>query len=58
MNLINITLPTQKAMNMDATVIIINSMNISYTHMIIYGLFILLIFIGLIVWLTTFKKGG
>lgn len=58
MNLINITLPTKKALNMDAPVIIVNSMNISFTHMIIYGLFILLVFIGLIVWLSTFKKGG
>lgn len=58
MNLINITLPTKKALSMDAPVIIVNSMNISFTHIIIYGLFILLVFIGLIVWLSTFKKGG
>jgi hypothetical protein len=58
MNLINITLPTKKALSMDAPVIVINSMNISFTHMIIYGLFILLVFIGLIVWLSTFKRGG
>jgi hypothetical protein len=58
MNLINITIPTKHALNMDEPIIIINSININYTSVIIYGLFILLFFIGIAVWLTTFKRGG
>ena len=58
MNFINITIPTKHAMSMDEPIIIINSINMSYTTIIIYGLFILLFFIGIAVWLTTFKKGG
>jgi hypothetical protein len=54
----NITLPVKSAMNMNAPIIIINSIEISYTTIIIYGLFALMIFIGLAVWIMTFKKGG
>jgi len=54
----NITFSPKPAMSMDATIITIESIKISYVTIIIYGLFILLVFIGLAVWIMTFKKGG
>jgi hypothetical protein len=58
MDIINLTIPTRHALNMEEPILIINSTNVSYTTIIIYGLFILLFFIGIAVWLSTFKRGG
>jgi hypothetical protein len=54
----NLTLSPKPPLNMDSTVIIIHTYNLSYTDMIIYGLFALLAFIALVVWIMSFKKGG
>ena len=54
----NITLIPKPAMSMDAPIIIIDSIKISYETMIIYGLFAILVFIGLAVWIMSFRKGG
>ncbi len=54
----NITLSTNTALTMDSTVLTIDWLKLSYTDLIIYGLFGLLIFIGLAVWAMTFKRGG
>lgn len=54
----NITLSHQTALSMDSTVITIDALKFSYNDLIIYGLFSLLIFIGLIVWIMVFKRGG
>lgn len=43
---------------MDSTVIIVHTYDISYTDMIIYGLFGLLAFIALVAWVMSFKRGG
>lgn len=43
---------------MDSTLIIIHTYEISYTDMIIYGLFGLLAFIALAVWIMSVKRGG
>jgi len=54
----NITLSTEPITNMNSPLIIIDSFKISYETIIIYGLIALLIFIGLAVWIITFKRGG
>lgn len=54
----NITLPLKPAMSMDAPVIFIDSNGISYASMIIYGCFILMVFIGIIIGILVFKRGG
>jgi hypothetical protein len=54
----NITLPLKPAMTMDAPVIFINSYGVSYTSMIIYGCFALMVFIGIVIGILVFKRGG
>ena len=54
----NITLSTNTALTMDSTVLTIEWLKLSYVDLIIYGLFGLLVFIGLAVWAMTFKQGG
>jgi hypothetical protein len=54
----NITLSTNTALTMDSTVLTIEWIKLSYTDLIVYGLFTLLAFIGFAVWAMTFKKGG
>jgi hypothetical protein len=54
----NITIIPKPAMSMNAPIIIIDSIKISYETIIIYGLFIILVFIGLSVWVMSFRKGG
>jgi hypothetical protein len=53
----NITIPV-KPVTMDAPLIIINSMKISYTDIIIYGLFAVIVFIALAAWIISYKRGG
>ena len=45
-------------MTMDAPVIFINSYGVSYTSMIIYGCFALMVFIGIVIGILVFKRGG
>jgi hypothetical protein len=54
----NLTLSPKPPLSMDSTVIVIHTYNLSYTDMIIYGLFALLVFIALVVWAMSFKRGG
>ena len=54
----NLTLSPKPPLNMDSTIITIHTYNLSYTDIIIYGLFGLLIFIALVAWIISFKKGG
>jgi hypothetical protein len=54
----NITLSHKTALTMDSTVLTINSLQLSYVDLIIYGLFILLLFIGLAVIIMIFRRGG
>jgi len=54
----NITLPLKPAMTMDAPVIFINSIGVSYTSLIIYGCFTLMVFIGIVIAIIVFKRGG
>lgn len=54
----NITLSTNTPLTMDSTVLTIDWIKLSYTDLIIYGLFALLAFIGFAVWAMTFKRGG
>jgi hypothetical protein len=53
----NFTLSHTTALTMDSTVITIGTIQLSYVDLIIYGLFALLIFIGLMVALIVFKRG-
>lgn len=57
-NDMNITLSTNTPLTMDSTVLTIDWIKLSYTDLIIYGLFALLAFIGFAVWAMTFKRGG
>jgi len=52
----NITIT--RPITMDAPVIIINSIKLSYTDILIYGLFIIIAFIALATLIITYKKGG
>jgi hypothetical protein len=54
----NLSLSPKPPLNMDSTIITIHTFNISYTDMIVYGLFALLAFIALVAWIMSFKKGG
>ena len=54
----NITLLLKPAMSMDAPVIFIDSNGVSYTSMIIYGLFTLMVFIGIVIGILVLKRGG
>jgi hypothetical protein len=54
----NLTLSPKPPLNMDSTVIVIHTYNISYTDMIIYGLFGLLALIALFAWMMSFKNRG
>jgi hypothetical protein len=54
----NLTLSPKPPLNMDSTVMVIHTYNISYTDMIIYGLFGLLALITIVAWIMSFKKGG
>lgn len=54
----NITLSHNTALTMDSTVISIDSIHLSYVDLIVYGLFGLLVFIGIIIAILTFKRGG
>lgn len=54
----NITLSHNTALTMDSTVITIEWIKLSYVDLIVYGLFALLFFIGVIVAIMAWKHGG
>jgi hypothetical protein len=54
----NITLSHNTALTMDSTVITIEWIRLSYVDIIVYGLFGLLIFVGLMIALTKMRHGG
>lgn len=53
--MVNITFV--KALTMDSPVVYVGTIGLSYTSMLFWGLLGLIIFIGLAVWVYTFRSG-
>jgi hypothetical protein len=46
-----------KALTMDAPVVYIGKVGLSYTSILLWGLFALIIFIAFAVWVYTYRRG-
>ena len=54
----NLTLAHKVPLTMDSPALFVGPFQLSYMDIIIYGMFGLMIFIAIAIWILTYKRGG